>query len=203
MNYLPQPLQNLIENLAKFPGIGPKSAARLAFYILNIPLSQAEDLAASILQLKNKISFCNICFNISESEQCNICKNPERQDNQIMVVEDVLDLIAFERIGDYKGKYHILGGVISPINGIGPTELNMDSLINRVKKHVQSKNIELIIATNPNLEGEATAMYIKQELSEANNISITRIARGVPTGADLDYADSGTLSKALSGRVQL
>lgn len=202
MSQLPLTIQKLIDHFSRLPGIGPKSASRVTFYLLNIPQEQLQDFADNLEALKQKIHFCEICHNITEVKICSICEDPQRSEKQIMVVEDILDLIAFEKTNEYKGKYHILGGAISPINAIGPDQLNIKSLVSRIKTLSKDK-IELIIATNPNLEGEATAMYIKGELIKYENVNVTRIARGVPTGADLEYTDSGTLSKALSGRLNI
>ncbi|MCA9383312.1 recombination protein RecR [Candidatus Dojkabacteria bacterium] len=201
MKTFPQSVQKLIEHFSKLPGVGPKSASRMAFHVLNMPKESALDFADTIREMKENVQFCNQCFHLAEGPLCSICQDAERDDKIMMVVEDVLDLIAFESTGEFGGRYHVLGGVISPVNGIGPEELNIFSLFKRLKDSGVVQ--ELIVATNPTLEGEATAMYIKQELVDLGNISITRIARGVPTGADLDYADRSTLAKALSGRIQL
>jgi recombination protein RecR len=203
VNSSPKLLQNLIDHFGRLPGIGPKSAARIAFYILNIPIDLAEDFANTIIDVKKKIQFCKYCKNISENEVCSICADDSRDKTEIIVVEDVLGLMAFERISEYRGLYHVLGGVISPVNGIGPEEINIAGLFSRLKNtHKEVK--EIVVATNPNLEGEATAMYLKQELSHLYpKIIVTRIARGVPSGADLDYTDKITLSRALSGRTSL
>lgn len=199
---LPDIVQRLIDSFNKLPGVGPKSAARMVFYLLYAPAKVSDDFAATVVAMKQKITFCPRCHNLSENKElCSICSDPERDQNSILVVEDVLDLFAFERIGDYKGVYHVLGGVISPVQGIGPEELTIASLLNRVA--ATKTPLELIIATNPNLEGEATGMYIKEKLAGNTQISISRIARGVPTGADLDYADRMTLKRALSGRTSL
>jgi len=199
VNSTPKVLHNIIEQFSRLPGIGPKSAARIAFHILNMPEHQVLSFAEALHNIKHDIVFCNTCHNIGENAKCDICNNPKRNDTQIMVVEDVLDLIAFEGTSEYLGKYHVLGGVISPVNGIGPEELYTKDLYNRLVG-VE----EIIIATNPNLEGEATAMYLSGEIRKYNNnIKITRIARGVPSGADLDYTDKLTLSRALDGRTDI
>ncbi|MEI7579149.1 MAG: recombination mediator RecR [bacterium] len=197
----PKILNQLIEQLGKLPGIGPKSAARIAFHLVNMPENQVTEFANTLIRLKSELKFCTICHNLGEKEVCNICSDESRDQTQIMLVEDVLDLIAFERLHEYRGLYHVLGGVISPVNGIGPNELFLTSLFLRFAK---GNFQELIIATNPNLEGEATAMYVKNEMSKvASEIKISRIARGVPSGADLDYTDKYTLSRALIGRTEL
>jgi len=202
-NILPRQIKKLIEELAKLPGIGPKSASRLVFYLLSRPDNRINELGEAVLNLKGELKKCLECFNISESEICPICNDESRDKNKIMVVETALDVLAFEKSGDYDGIYHILGGAIKPIEGIGPEELHIRELIERIKKRKNLK--ELILATNPNLEGEATAMYIAERIKEIEEkldcpIKVTRIARGLPVGADLEYADEVTLSKALEGR---
>jgi len=185
----------------QLPGIGPRSAFRIVSHFLHMPEDQLADFGLSISNLKQKIGFCKICFNISEGEECLICVDDARDKSIIMVVEDVLDLVAFERGRDYKGLYHVLGGVISPLRGIGPEDIHLNELIERVDKNSSEIN-EVIIATNPNLEGEATAMLIKNELQKFPKIKISRIARGIPTGADIDYADDATLQQAIQRRSQ-
>ena len=201
MSSLPQSVQRLIDDFAKLPGIGPKSASRIVLHLLNTKKQNVLNFAADLNEIRTLTRFCKICFNLSEEEVCRICNDPKRNEQTIIVVEDVLDLLAFERVGEYSGKYHVLGGAISPLRGIGPEDLNIIPLRSRVKdlKH----KVELIIATNPNLEGEATAMYIKNELSKLPLISISRIARGLPSGAELDYADRSTLLGALNGRTTM
>ena len=169
--------------------------------MLNTKRQNVLNFAADLNEIRTLTRFCKICFNLSEEEVCRICNDPKRNEQTIIVVEDVLDLLAFERVGEYSGKYHVLGGAISPLRGIGPEDLNILPLHRRVKdlKH----KVELIIATNPNLEGEATAMYIKNELSKLPLISFSRIARGLPSGAELDYADRSTLLGALNGRTTM
>ena len=200
MHLLPKNVQKLIDHFTRLPGIGAKTASRMVLYLLHSPKLYVDDFAAELATLKESVSFCKDCYNLSEEELCSICKDEYRDKNKILVVEDVLDLLAFENVGEYKGLYHVLGGLISPIQGIGPDDLNIYPLLKRAKD--LGEKGEIIMATNPNLEGEATAMYIKDEL-KGNGISITRIARGVPTGADLDYADKVTLLKALQGRNEL
>jgi recombination protein RecR len=173
----------------------------MVFQLLHTPKEQVEDFAESLVALKTQVKFCLDCFNLTEiNDLCEICLDQSRNRDEILVVEDALDLIAFERIGEYKGLYHCLGGVISPVNAIGPQDLNASRLYERIKTAKGQDNLEIIIATNPNMEGEATAMYLKQEINKFAKPKITRIARGVPSGADLDYADSVTLGKSLSGR---
>lgn len=203
MHSLPKNVQKLIDHFVRLPGIGPKTASRLVLYLLHSTDSFVVDFAQTLSELKLKVKFCNRCFNLAEEEFCAICKDESREVDKIMVVEDVLDLIAFESIGDYRGLYHVLGGVISPIQGIGPDDLTLGMLIRRIKDSKGSFK-EMILAMNPNLEGEATASYIKGELEKMGkeDLKISRIARGLPTGADLDYADKVTLLKSLQGRVE-
>lgn len=200
---LPKQVRNLIEELAKLPGIGPKSASRLAFYLLSRPNSRIADLGDAITRLKDDLKKCEQCFNIADNNLCPICEDGSRNPNLIMVVETALDVIALEKSREYSGVYHILGGVIKPIEGIGPDELHIRELLERIKKNDRIE--EIIIATNPNLEGEATAMYLAKKIADlgektGNKILVTRIARGLPVGADLEYADEVTLSRALEGR---
>ena len=197
MHLLPNNVQKLIDSFVRLPGIGEKTASRLVLYLLHSPETVVQNFAKELSKLKQNVFFCSDCYNLSESTLCGICNDIYREKNKILVVEDVLDLLAFENIGVYKGVYHVLGGLISPIQGIGPEDLTIGRLLQRIKK-IDSEG-ELILATNPNLEGEATAMYIKEELKDSS-IKISRIARGVPTGADLDYADKVTLLRALQGR---
>jgi len=195
---LPQSVQNLIDEFSKLPGIGPKTAARLVFYLLTKPKADIENLGTTVLNLVKGLKQCRDCFNICEDEICRVCADSKRQSDLIMVVEEPLDVIAIERSGGFAGLYHVLGGVISPINGVGPEDLRIDQLIERLKK---SEIKEIVLATNPNLEGEATATYIKDKISKArHNIIITRIARGIPMGGDLEYADEVTLKRSLEGR---
>ncbi|KXK26649.1 MAG: Recombination protein RecR [candidate division WS6 bacterium OLB20] len=202
MKSLPGPVERLIDHFAKLPGIGPKSAARIVFQLVHAPAEYVSDFADSLVSIKRDIAFCRECHNITDqgTDTCAVCSNPSRDHSEILVVEDILDLFAFERTGSYKGIYHVLGGLISPVEGIGPEQLNIGTLVARVKRLVSDSTVELVIATNPNLEGEATGMYLKEELEGIAGVSITRLARGLPSGADLDYADSTTLERALSGR---
>ncbi|MBI4101110.1 recombination protein RecR [Candidatus Microgenomates bacterium] len=195
---LPNALQNLINEFAQLPGVGPRTAERFAFYILRMPRSQSQALAQALSKLHQDIRSCSICHNLSEGKICNICGNPRRDSKLIAVVEEPLDVVALEKTGLFKGLYHVLGGVISPIDGIGPEQLNITSLLKRLKG---KKVAELIIATNPTTEGEATAMYLQKRLPKG--IKITRLARGLPIGSDLEYADQITLGRALEGRQSL
>lgn len=200
MDSLPKNAQKLIDSFNRLPGIGEKTASRLVLYLLHSPDYVLKDFGNSLLTLKSKVKFCVNCNNLCDGEYCSICKDKKRNNNRIIVVEDVLDLLAFENIDNFDGVYHVLGGLINPMIGIGPEDISINKLLNRVKK--LGENAEIIIATNPNLEGESTAMYIKNEINKINKkILITRIARGLPTGADLDYADKTTLLKSLEGRI--
>ncbi len=200
MAFLPSSVQNLIDELAKLPGIGPKTAERLTFYLLRSSDNDISGLGRSVLNLKGKIKTCSYCFNLSETDPCTICADESRDTSKICVVEEPLDLLALEKTGEYKGLYHVLGGAISPVEGIGPDNLLIKELLVRLQKN-KDKTKEVILATNPSLEGEATAMYLKK-LLEPLGIKITRIARGLPIGAELEYADEITLSRALEGRKE-
>lgn len=197
MAQVPKPIQNLIEAFERLPGIGPKTAQRLTFYLLHAPREEAQALAKSALEMKDKTKICSICFNIGEEELCNICSDQFREKETIMVVENPLDVIALEK-ANYKGLYHVLHGVISPLENIGPDELHIRELLPRLK---DGSVKELILATNPTMEGEATAMYIQRLISPLG-IKLTRIARGLPVGSDIEYADETTLSRALEGRME-
>jgi recombination protein RecR len=188
----------LIESFEKLPGIGPKSAQRLVFYLLHNPQSELENFGQALERLKKDTKECGICFNISESDPCGVCTDRSRDQDKICVIEQPLDLLAIERGGFYKGLYHILGGALSPLNNIGPEELHIHDLLPRLK---DGSIFEVILATNPNMEGEATAMYIKKLIDEKNiKIEVSRIGRGLPIGADLEYADEVTLNRAFEGR---
>jgi len=198
---LPESLQSLINALERLPGIGPKSASRLAFYFLRAPDEVSQDLAAALSELKANTAFCQECFNITQAgrERCEICESPQRDDSLVCVVEEALDVLALERTGGFQGKYHVLQGVLSPIEGIGPDDLKIKQLIARVAKGgIQ----EVILATNPSMEGDATALYLRQHL-EPSGVKVTRLARGLPVGGDLEYADQNTLLRALSGRQEM
>jgi len=191
-------IEKLIEEFSKFPGIGKKTAQRMAFYILKNKKEAAEALAQALLDMKEKVHYCSICFNMTEEDPCNICKDEKRERSIICVVEEANDVVALEKTNQYKGLFHVLGGVLSPLDGIGPDELKIKELLFRLKG---KKVKEVILATNPNTEGEATAIYIA-ELIKPLGIKVTRIARGLPAGGDLEYADQVTLANAIEGRIE-
>lgn len=191
-------VERLINFLARLPGIGRKSAGRLAFHILKMSKEEALELAGAITDVKEKVGFCSVCFNISEDDPCFICTDGNRTRDIICVIEEASDLVALEKAEGFRGVYHILGGRISPLDGIGPDDLKIAQLLERVKDGVK----EIVIATNPNVEGEATALYLAK-LIKPLGIKITRIARGLPVGGDLEYADGVTLSRALEGRQEI
>jgi len=193
-----QPASRLIEEFHKLPGIGPKTAQRLTYYLIRMPDKEARALAEAILAVKDKIVLCSTCQNITDSDPCLICRSDRRDRTQICVVAEPLDILPLERTGGYKGLYHVLHGVISPADGIGPDDLKMKELLGRLK---DGSVTEVILATNPNLEGEATAMYLHKLISPLG-IKITRLARGLPFGADLEYADEVTLTRALENRQE-
>lgn len=197
MSAIPKVVQNLIESFERLPGIGPKTAQRLTYHLLHAPKEEAESLARAALDLKDKTTLCEICFNIAESSPCLICSDKSRDSSILVVVEDPLDVLALEKSG-FKGVYHVLHGVISPLENIGPEELKIRELLPRLKDGVIK---EIILATNPTMEGEATAMYISRLLTPLG-IKITRIARGLPVGGDLEYADETTLNRAMEGRKE-
>jgi recombination protein RecR len=198
---LPEPIQNLVNALSKLPGIGPKTASRLTFYLLRQADDLAPELAEAIMNLSAGIGFCEECFNITVSgrELCEICAHPERDPGLICVVEDALDVVALERTGGYQGRYHVLHGVLSPIEGVSPEDLKISPLLTRVREGAVK---EVILATNPSMEGDATAMYLGQQLASLG-VRITRLARGLPVGGDLEYADQSTLLRALAGRQEM
>ena len=198
MDYYSSQISKLIEQLSGLPGIGAKSAQRLAFHILNMPLENVEELSSSILEAKKNVRYCKKCFTLTDQEICPICINPKRNDKQIMVVENTRDLAAYEKTGKYEGVYHVLHGAISPMLGIGPGDIRLKELMQRLQEEVE----EVIIATNSSLEGETTAMYISK-LIKPTGIKVSRIASGVPVGGDLEYIDEVTLLRALEGRVEL
>jgi len=193
------PVQDLIDELGRLPGVGPKSAQRIAYHILKIPKTDATRLSTAIVEVKERISFCDRCFNIAEGEECGICRDPSRDTTVLCVVEESRDIVAFERTREFRGRYHVLQGAISPIEGIGPEQLRISELLSRIT--VEGVD-EIILAMNPNIEGEATAMYLAR-LLEPLGIAVTKIASGLPVGGDLEYADELTLSKALEGRQRL
>ena len=199
MRQYAKPLEILINELSKLPGIGGKTAQRLAFHILSLDDKEAEQLADSILRAKREMRYCSVCGNLTDTDPCRICSDPARRQDVICVVESPRDVAAMERIREYNGLYHVLHGVISPMEGIGPEDINLKSLIARL----QASDVkELIVATNPNIEGEATAMYIARLIKPAG-IKVSRIAHGIPVGGDLEYADEVTLLKSLEGELLL
>lgn len=196
-----EPVSRLIEAFARLPGIGPKTAQRLTFHILRAPDAEARALAAALVAVRDEVVFCERCFNISEAPVCAICSDPGRDATRLCVVEEPLDVLAIERTGEFRGVYHVLHGAISPIDGIGPDRLRVAELLARASGRAEegAPFDEVIMATNPTLEGEATAMYIAERLSSSVG-SVTRIARGIPVGGDLEYADDVTLVRSLQGR---
>lgn len=196
--FLPQSIQNLSQALSKLPGIGPKTAHRLTFYLISRPEGEIESIGEAFLQLKRNLTRCQTCFTVSETNPCPICDDENRNHKRVLVVEEPLDMLAMEKTG-FDGVYHVLGGVISPINGIGPNDLKINELVLRVN---DSGIEEVILATDPSLEGEATASYVTEKLSQdaPKSLHISRIARGLPVGGDLEYADEMTLRRALEGR---
>jgi recombination protein RecR len=193
----------LIDELAKLPGIGPKTAQRLTFYILRSPADQARRLAEAITQVKESIIQCSTCYNLTETDPCPICANSQRDRNIICVVEEPLDVLALEKTGAFKGLYHVLHGALSPIEGIGPRDLRIDELVMRTRAKDGDEPVrEVILATNPNYEGDYTAAYIAPLIARPD-LAVTRLARGLPIGGDLEYADEGTLSRALEGRREV
>ena len=198
MNYYGNPITRLIEQLAGLPGIGGKSAQRLAFHIIHMPPEKVEALAQAISDAKKQVRYCSVCCNLTDDDPCPVCANPKRDHSTIMVVEDPRDMAAYERTREYYGVYHILHGAISPMTGVGPQEIHIAELLQRIDENVQ----EVILATNPNVEGEATAMYISRLLKPLG-VKVTRIANGVPVGGDLEYVDQVTLSRALECRREL
>jgi recombination protein RecR len=197
---IPKGIEKVVEGFERLPGIGPKSAQRLAFYLLHVPQEYLDEFANSVSGLKQSVVICKTCFNIGDTEECAICSDPSRDSSTICVVEDALDVIALEKSGKYKGLYHVLHGVVDPLNGLGPNDIYIPQLLERVKREALSVK-ELIIATNPTMEGEATAMYITNQLKTENSkLKITRIGHGLPIGSDIEYADEVTLQRAMEGR---
>lgn len=198
-----RPVQRVIDAFEALPGIGPKSAARLAFYLLNVPQEKLSRFGLALENLKKETKLCELCFNVGEEQFCPICQDLGRDRSQVCVVETALDLLAIEKSGSFKGVYHVLGGSINPMAGIGPGEIRIGQLLARIKT---GEIKELIMATNPNLEGEATAMYILERIKElglAEEVKVTRIGRGLATGADIEYADGQTLMRAFEGRKEM
>lgn len=193
------PIARLIEALHRLPGIGPKSAQRLTYYLLRAQDAEARALAQAIVDVKEKITLCSVCQNVTEEDPCVICSDAQRDQSTICVVEEPLDILAMERSRNYRGLYHVLHGVISPMDGVGPEDLKFNELVARLRNGTVT---EVIMATNPNLEGEATAMYVSRTL-QSTGIRVTRLARGLPTGADLEYADDQTLARALEYRQEV
>ena len=198
MSLLPKAISKLIESFERLPGIGPKTAQRLAFYLLHVPQEELDGFAKNLTNLKANTVICSICKNVAEGDPCDICKTPSRDQSMICVVEQPTDVLSIERTGKFNGLYHVLHGAIDPLNNIGPDELFIDDLLKRLK--TPKRPNELILATNPNMEGEATAMYLQKQIPKG--VSVTRLAHGLPVGADIEYADEVTLSRALEGRRQ-
>jgi len=199
MQIAPEPVARLIEEFRRLPGIGPKTASRLTFFLIRGPAEQAVSLAEALRQLRERITFCSICFNITEESPCPICRDEGRDRSIICVVEEPLDVLAIERTREYRGLYHVLHGAISPVDGIGPEDLRIRELIHRLRAEPAE---EVILATNPSLEGEATAMYLHRQLVPLG-VRVTHLARGLPVGGDLEYADEITLARALEGRREM
>ena len=199
---LPKAIERVIENFERLPGVGPKTAQRLAFYLLHVPQTDLEQFAYNLSELKKQTILCSTCFNIGESDPCWICVESGRDKSTICIVEDALDLLAIERGGKYKGVYHVLHGVIDPLNSIGPDDIYIPQLVSRIRNNELGIK-EIILATNPTMEGEATSLFIQRELSKGSNnsdIKVTRIGRGLPIGSDIEYADEVTIERALEGR---
>lgn len=199
MEYFPAPLENLVEQFARLPGIGGKSAQRLAFYVLNLPMEEAQEFADAIVNAKKSVTLCPVCQNLTDGGLCGICASPKRDESTICVVADPRDVIAIERAREFNGHYHVLHGVLSPMNHVGPDDLQIKSLLDRVAAGGIS---EVIMATNPDTEGEATALYISR-LLKPFGVKVTRLAYGIPVGGHLEFADDATLMRALEGRREL
>jgi recombination protein RecR len=197
------PIQDLIDELGRLPGIGPKSAQRVAFHLLKVTPAEARRLAATIVEVKEKVRLCRLCFNVADEELCEFCRDSRRDATMICVVQEPPDIVAIERTREYRGLYHVLQGAISPIEGIGPEELRTAELLTRLQENGDRPAVrEVIVATNPNIEGEATALYLSRLLSPSG-IIVSRLASGLPVGGDLEYADEVTLGRALEGRRRL
>lgn len=196
---VPKPVTQLIDAFSRLPGVGPKTASRLTYFLLRAPDELSQTLAAAIGDLKTKTRYCSVCYNITEDDPCAICADDSRDKTTLVVVEDPLDVLAVERTGAYKGRYHVLHGAISPVEGIGPEDLKIRELVSRVKAEGV---LEVIVATNPGMEGDATAMYVQRQLAPTG-VKVTKLARGLPTGGDLEYVDSVTLLRALQGRHEI
>ncbi|OGM14507.1 recombination protein RecR [Candidatus Woesebacteria bacterium RIFCSPLOWO2_01_FULL_39_23] len=205
---IPRSLSNLIESFQKLPGIGPKTAQRLAFYLLHVPQEDLDSFSEALSNLKKNTIICSTCKNVSEVNPCPICSDTNRDLSKILIVEQPLDVLAIERTGRYNGLYHVLHGAINPLENIGPDEIFIEQLLDRVKERdggrVEVKTKEIIIATNPTMEGDATAMYLSKKLKvKSQKLKVTRLGMGIPTGADLEYADEVTLREALAGRREM
>jgi len=201
MRTLPEPVQNLIDAFARLPGIGPKTASRLTFYLLRAPEEQAQTLSQALMGIKQDTGLCEVCFNITRKDHptCEVCASEQRDRQTLCVVEEPLDVLAIEKTAGFNGLYHVLHGVLSPIEGIGPEDLKIKALIERLQAQTFK---EVILATNPSMEGDATAMYLHEQIAPLD-IRVTRLARGLPVGGDLEYADQNTLLRALAGRENL
>jgi len=197
--HYPEPFARLIEALQRLPGIGPKTAQRLTFFLLKRPVSEVRELSEALIAVKERIVYCGSCFNVTDEDPCRICADPARDARVLCIVEEPNDLLAMERTGEYRGRYHVLLGALSPLDGIGPEDLKVRELLTRLES---GDTTEVILATNPNVEGEATAIYLAK-LIRPLGVRVTRIARGLPVGGDLEYADQVTLSKALEGRREI
>lgn len=198
MDFYPVAIEKLIEEFAKLPGIGKKTAQRLTLYVLNLPKDEVEEFSNALVKARGTIKYCSVCGNFTDSDSCAICGNPSRDKTQICVVEQPKDIMTMEKVKDYNGVYHVLHGNISPMQGRGPQDIRLRELVSRMNGNIK----EVIVATNPNIEGEATAMYISKILKPLD-VKVTRIAAGIPVGGDLEYADEVTLSKALEGRKEI
>jgi len=198
--HYPEPVARLIEALQRLPGIGPKTAQRLTFFLLKRPVEEVRELSEALMAVKDRIVYCQTCFNVTDEDPCRVCRDPGRDSRLICVVEEPNDLLAMERTGEFRGRYHVLLGALSPLDGIGPEDLKVRELLARLD--TGAGTAEVILATNPNVEGEATALYLAKLLRPLG-VKVTRIARGLPVGGDLEYADQVTLSKALEGRREI
>ncbi len=201
MAILVEPVATLIDQFSRLPGVGPKTAQRLTYYLLRAPAEQSQALADALVRMKERVTFCSTCFNITEQDPCELCSSPVRDRSLLCVVEEPLDVLAIERTHEFRGLYHVLHGALSPMEGVFPDDLRIDPLIRRLREAAASDQPveEIILATNPKVEGDATAMYIARLIAPLN-IRLTRLARGLPIGSDLEYADEGTLTRAIQGR---
>ncbi|MBI5052695.1 MAG: recombination protein RecR [Chloroflexi bacterium] len=199
LSTIPRPVQTLIDELSRLPGIGPKTASRLTYFLLRQPPEQSKSLAEALVEMKERTRFCSICFNMTENDPCPVCSDEAREASVLCVLEEPLDVIAIEKTRVFKGRYHVLHGAISPVDDVGPDDLRIKELLNRLR---DNKVREVIIATNPSYEGEATAMYLQKQIAPLG-LKVTRLARGLPVGGDLEYADETTLARALEGRSEM